>query len=109
MRMHAYGLVVYAKHNENMYPQESDWYAALIENGIVESAMLQDTDRDHDGEIYRYIAGCDFNDPEQMILYEDPDHWSHGVIVGFADGDCEVLPHESFHRRLEAQLGTTDP
>lgn len=104
MRMHAYGLVVYAKHNDNMYPQDSAWYAALIENGIVEPAMLQDADIDHDGEIYRYIAECDFNDPEQMILYEDPDHWSHGVIVGFADGDCEVLPRNEFERRLAEQL-----
>ena len=105
MRMHAYGLVIYAKHNDKMYPQDSVWYAALIENGIVESSMLQDADRDDDGEVYRYIAGCGFNDPDQMILYEDPDHWSHGVIVGFADGDSEVLPHAEFERRLAEQLG----
>jgi hypothetical protein len=104
IRVHAYGLVVYAENNSEVYPAESDWYRLLVDHGIVEPAIVTYRDRDKDGDVYTYVPGCTYQNPNQIMLYEDLDHWKEGVIVGFADGDAQLIPHYKFHRRIEAQL-----
>ena len=107
IRVHAYGLVVYAENNGEIYPAESDWYRLLVDHGIVEPTIVTYRDRDEDGDVYTYVPGCTYQDPNQIILYEDLDHWEEGVIVGFADGDAQLMPHDEFHRRLGAQQNSS--
>lgn len=103
MNAHAVGLVVYAKHNQETYPAEPDWYQQLIVNSFVGPTLLERSDRDHDGVVYTYIAGRTYEDSTQIMLYEDRDHWDDGVVVGFADGHVEMLPHDEFNRLLAEQ------
>lgn len=43
---------------------------------------------------------------KRIILYENPDHYEEGVVVGYAGAWAEILDHEDFERMLVEQLST---
>ena len=84
-----------------------EWPDLLIENGILDPEKLIAPREDGDGISYIYLENYVHWDEESIMLYEDPKHWKQGVIVAFGDQHVEVLPHDEFHRRLEAQMEGT--
>ena len=100
----AQGLVVFADGHDDQMPTTEQWPGALIELGVIETEMLVSFADDGDGVSYIYMPGPNSFDETQILIYEDPKHWEEGVIVGFADGHVEVVPHEEFEIMLAEQL-----
>lgn len=107
----ARGCIVYAANNNDQLPDISRWRELLIEQEIVYPDQLLSPGRITDAmkDSYVMAPSATMWDERSILLYENPVHWEDFVNVAFGDASAEQIPHAEFERRLEAQLGTTDP
>ncbi len=105
-----HGLNAYANQNDNTYPVQDQWPDALLSEEIIYPEMLVSPIEDGDGISYIYVPGPFTEDPNQILIYEDPKHWPEkGVLVGFSDTTVRFVPFDEFDQMLEKQLAETQP
>lgn len=104
----ALGAVVFAGNHEDRLPTAEEWPEALIEPGIIEPEWLVSQAEDGDGLSFVYVPSShklfegDFDN--RILIYEDPNHFEEGVVVGFLHFRVEVIEHDEFERMLAEQL-----
>ena len=106
----AQSLFLYAADNNAQFPPANAWQTALITSGYIDA--FQPTywiDHDNDGVIYTYLPDSVHGDGTQILVFDDPDRWGRGVLVGFADGHVELVPHDDFEQMLDQQLANPAP
>ena len=103
IRSQFHAATIYATQNENQFPLPAQWPDTLIDLGLLEPEILISPLEDGDGVSYIYLGGEQSFDPLQILIYEDPKHLEEGVLLGFADGTVELIPHAEFESMLEDQ------
>lgn len=98
--------VLYAGNHDDQFPDEENWEQILVAQGLVDVDTLVSMAEDGDGVSYIFVRGLFSFDSTQIVVYEDPKHFEEGVLVGFADGHVELIPHEQFQHMLTQQLQT---
>ena len=108
VRSLAQGVLVYAFEHDDQFPTQDQWPHELIELGIIESELLISPAEFEDHVSYHYVPstlGVFGGDIEtRIVIYEDPSHFEEGVVVGFADAQVRVIPHDQFEQMLADQL-----
>lgn len=108
----AQGAVIFAGYRNDCFPSEEEWPSALIELKFIESDMLVSPLDGGTENAYIYVPSQlgpdDLNFEKRIILYENPDHYEEGVVVGFANAWAEIIDHDDFERMLADQLASQD-
>ncbi len=107
LRSVAQGLSVYAAKNSGEFPEHTRWKQVLIEQGICDEEFFTYYDTDEDGDTYTLVAFRMTDNPKMIMLYEDVDHHTEGVLTAFCDIRVEFVEFEEFERMLAAQLNGT--
>lgn len=103
LRWHIQMLFVYAENHDDTLPSAEMWPEVMLESGLLTSDDLESSFKDAPGPAYIYLEGAQLWDADQIIMYENPEHWNDVVLTGFADGRVEYLSHEEFQRLLAEQ------
>ncbi len=105
LRGHVLGLTIFAGHHGYAYPAQEHWPHALLESNDIDADLLLSPVETDDGAVsYIYVPGPLTFDADQILIYEDPEHWpKKGVLVGFADGEVRFVPFDEFDQMLAAQ------
>ena len=106
MRSHVYALVNYSESNGGLFPDLTEWPDVLFDQGWIEPSLFEYADVDKDQVVYQYLPYQNGIVDRWILLYEDRDHWSEGVVVGFADRRVEIIEHTEFERMLAKQLAS---
>ncbi|MBO6512621.1 MAG: hypothetical protein JJ974_01480 [Phycisphaerales bacterium] len=103
------GAFVFAGEHDDRFPSKEEWPGALIELGIIEHELLISRVENGGGYSFVYVPSThqafDPGYENRIMVYENPDHYEEGVVVGFADARAEIIAHEEFERMLAQQLG----
>ncbi len=109
IRMQIQAADQYAQNNNGQYPTQDQWPDAVIDMGTIEPDVFVSGRDDGDGISYIYLADGNPNDPNRILIYEDPEHFQDFVIVGFANGDVQELSKAQFEQLLANQTGNQVP
>lgn len=99
----------YAQKNNGQYPTQDQWPDAVIDMGLIDTDQLVSRREDGDGISYIYVPDGNPNDPNRILIYEDPKHFQEFVIVGFADGTVQEIPFPQFEQLLNDQTPNQAP
>jgi hypothetical protein len=104
MRSHVHALNLYAENNDNRFPGTVEWPEVLIEHGYIDSSLIEFADVDSDQVVYQYFPFLGGIESDWILLFEEPDHWDVGVVVGFANNHVEIIEHGKFEQMLADQI-----
>lgn len=104
LRMHLETCIIYAGRNAGAFPTAEMWPTSLLESELLSEFVMESEYRDAPGETYVYVDGAVPNSKNHILVYENPLHWSEGVLTGFADMHVEMIDHETFEQMLAEQL-----
>jgi hypothetical protein len=107
MRSIAQACFVYAMDNDDQFPDASNWNALLISSGILDEGYVESPAQVDGAESYFMMPDVELYDQDAILLYENPDHWPDFVNVIWGDASGDQIPHDEFHRRLEAQQNSS--
>lgn len=101
-------LAMYAGDHEWVYPSRDKWSESLIELGYREAEDFVSFAEDGDDASFVFVPGpCD-SDSTKILVYENPDLFEDGVVVGFRDTHTETVTQETFERMLAEQLAAQE-
>lgn len=109
MSMQMQAIEQFAMNNDGQYPTAADWPDALIDGGYLEADVFVSPMEDTDEISYIYLANGNPNDPNRILIYEDPNHFEFNVLVGFADGTVREIPKDQLEQLLELQTTNEQP
>ncbi|MBO6513708.1 MAG: DUF4190 domain-containing protein [Phycisphaerales bacterium] len=101
--------IIYANNNDDQFPPVDQWPDLMYDQGLLEPEILVSPLEDGDGISYIYLGGWNSFNAQEIVIYEDPKHHQDFVIVGFADGHVEEVPHDRFEELLFNQTGSQSP
>ncbi|RMH26471.1 MAG: hypothetical protein D6692_09235 [Planctomycetota bacterium] len=97
-------MVVYARSHNGQYPPSDQAFEILIDQGLIEPALLVSPLEDGDGISYILTGVPEIEYRADLILaYEDPKHMADGVLVLFDDNHMQKLSHAEFEAMLAKQ------
>ena len=102
------GAILFATNQDDTMPTAGQWPQELIDLGIIESELLVSPLHPDANDPYTYVpSGYQVFEGDfvnRIVIYENPDHYQEGVVVGFADARAEVIPHDQFEQMLADQI-----
>jgi len=93
--------IMYADDHNGVFPPSLQ---SLVDGGFLQAKVLQSPRKPSpEGKpFYVYVSGQTTKmDPQNILVYEDPEQATDGVNAVFMDGHVEFIKHEAFRKRLE--------